>query len=272
MTSPRTSQSPSRPPRSTVSAFALALCLGVWCYFSEPVSAQKYGEWTNWRRTNDSLVEWRSRIQNWGQNIASACEVEFRLTVDGTLTFRYSVSYQRWAAGSPTAGRRSGSLYNVKKDGQHGGASIDGCRQISEIAVSNVISVSGASRPPTTNSGRRTFSRPTLTNVRLELHCIDLLKAESEKLQLAGAAKKLLAWSPLSAVLGESSAAHAAFMIHETNWVELAESFSAVNRIVFIGLANDARLHANSSDHWNNPSAKTFWNAMADFYAAQADK
>ena len=61
-------------------------------------------------------------------------------------------------------------------------------------------------------------------------------------------------------------------MIGETHWVDLAESLSAVNKLVFIGLANDARLHANSGEHWNNPSAKAFWNAMADFYAAQAEK
>jgi hypothetical protein len=203
--------------------------------------------------------------------MAPLCEVEVRVTVDGTLTFRYSMSFQPWS-GSTTGGLRSATAYSVKKDRDYGSASIDGCRKVTGIAVSKVVSISGGGTPSSTRATAHKFSRPSLVNVQLEPHCLDLLRAESDSLQRAGAVRTLLAWSPLSAVLGESSAVHAAVMIGQTEWAELAESLSTVNKLRFIVLAQDARVHARSGYHYNNPSARAFWNAMADFYAAQAQE
>jgi hypothetical protein len=237
---------------------------------SSPIAAQKYSEWTGWQGTNDSLVQWRSRIQDWGRNIAASCDVEFRVTVDGALTFKYALSYQPWGPGSNTGGRRSGTAYSIKKERDHGSAFIDGCRQVTGVTISNVVSISGGNPPP--NVGAHKFSRPALRNVQLERGCIELLRSESEKLELAGAAKKLLAWSPLLALAGESKAPHAAVSILNTNWLELAESFSKINKLVLYSLATDARKHANSGEHFGNPKAKEFWNAMADFYQSLAEQ
>jgi hypothetical protein len=104
----------------------------------------------------------------------------------------------------------------------------------------------------------------------LNQRSFDLLKTESEKLRLAGATKNILAWSPLTELTGENNAVHAAFSIQQTNWEELAKSFSAVDKTVFYSLATDARFFANSDATWGNPQLKKFWNAMADFYASQA--
>ncbi len=115
------------------------------------------------------------------------------------------------------------------------------------------------------------FSRPNIRGLQMEQGCIELLNKESELLELAGATKKLLAWTPLITLAGESNAIHAALFINNTDWNELAESFRAVNNIVLFNLATDARRHANSDAHFGNPKAKQFWNAMADFYASLAE-
>ncbi len=114
-------------------------------------------------------------------------------------------------------------------------------------------------------------TRPDITGIRLDKPSLDLLKHESEKLRLAGYTKDLLAWSPLIGLIGENSAPHAAVSILQSNWEELANSFSAVDKTVFYSLATDARIFANSDATFGNHQLKQFWNAMADFYAAQAD-
>jgi hypothetical protein len=242
-------------------------------FYAPPLAAQKYTEWTGWQGTNDSLVQWRSRIQNWGRNISSSCDVEFRVTVDGTLTFKYSLGYQPWAGSNP-GGPRSGTAYSVRKDRDHGSAFIDGCRQVTSVTVSNVVSITGGSRPPTTNATgkKREFSRPSIAGVQLDQRCVDLLKAESDALQAAGMTKKLLAWSPLITLAGESNAMHAALFINNTSWTEIAESFSKINKLALYPLATEARKHANSDDHIGNQKAREFWNAMADFYEWQAEQ
>jgi hypothetical protein len=122
------------------------------------------------------------------------------------------------------------------------------------------------SQPP---SGVR-FSRPNISGIQLNQQSLDRLKTESEQLRLAGATKELLAWSPLIELTGENNAVHAAFSIQQTNWEELAKSFSAVDATLFYSLATDARNFANSDATWGNPKLKQFWNAMADFYASEA--
>jgi hypothetical protein len=113
---------------------------------------------------------------------------------------------------------------------------------------------------------------PTITNIELDAGSVRLLKAQSERLELAGAAKKLVAWSPLIGLVGESNAPHVLVSIYQTSWTELGDSFSGINKIVYYSLATESRNYANSDSVWGNAKAKQFWNAMADFYASQGDR
>jgi hypothetical protein len=130
-------------------------------------------------------------------------------------------------------------------------------------------------RPQTTSGERRPaeaqrFSRPNITGVQLDQASIDELKHESEILQGKGLVKGLLAWSPLILLAGESNAVHAAFSISQTDWEGLARTTSAIDKITFHSLENQARDFAEfSSSTSRNPQLKKFWTAMADFYASQ---
>jgi hypothetical protein len=112
-----------------------------------------------------------------------------------------------------------------------------------------------------------TFSRPGLKGVVLEDCCVKLLKLQSAKLEAVGATKKLLAWSPLMLLAGETSAPHAAFSIATTNWDDLAKGITAVDALVFTILATEALVHSHS-DH-GSPTAKVFWKTMSDFYSSR---
>jgi hypothetical protein len=83
---------------------------------------------------------------------------------------------------------------------------------------SNSAEISGSNQPLFGSS----LSRPTIRNVQLDDECVKLLRRQSARLEGAGAAKQLLAWSPLIMLAGETSAPHAAFTILTTNWEELA--------------------------------------------------
>jgi hypothetical protein len=61
-----------------------------------------------------------------------------------------------------------------------------------------------ATRAPAQVAGKA----PTIIDIELDPGSIRLLKAQSEKLELAGATKKLLAWSSLIGLIGESNAPH----------------------------------------------------------------
>ena len=149
-------------------------------------------------------------------------------------------------------------------------------RSVTGFKVLKVTSLDGGGRAVGSVSGnsgsKHTFNRPSISGIQLEPGCLALLKSESEKLELAGATKKLLAWTPLITLAGESNAMHAAIFIKNTDWNELAESFGVVNKSVFISLAQAALLHANNPEHYGDPKGREFWKAMADFYAAQADR
>jgi hypothetical protein len=64
----------------------------------------------------------------------------------------------------------------------------------------------------------------------LDQRSLDLLKTEAEELRQAGLTKDILAWSPLIGLIGENNAPHAAVSILQSNWDELAKSFSAVDK------------------------------------------
>lgn len=122
------------------------------------------------------------------------------------------------------------------------------------------------------SAGRKTFNRPAISGFELEPGCIKLLKAESEKLELAGGSKQLMKWTPLITLVGENVPLHFLFFVSETSWAELAEAAQDVDRLALVSLAQDARNHANSDAHFGKPKTKQFWNAMSDFYYWQADR
>ena len=143
-------------------------------------------------------------------------------------------------------------------------------RSVTGFKILRVVNTAGADPGARQPGARQTFARPAITGVELDAHSIQLLKSASEKLELAGTGKKLLAWSPLLTLAGESNAVHAAVSISQTNWVELGESFSKIDTLVYYSLATEARTYANSDELIGNPKLKQFWNAMADFYQSQA--
>jgi hypothetical protein len=223
-------------------------------------------DWSGWRGTNDDRIQYRIRVLTFGALITPNCEIEFRARAEGkSLAFKYDIAYEHVGMYLPGAGRRPGSAAEIRdEDGDRGGESISACKDVNAIAVTAIVERRDA-------TSTRAIP-PSLSGVRLEPQCLQLLSAEADKLAAAGAATKLLAWSPLLVLAGESNAVHTVFTISQTDWVELANSFSRVNKVVFTSLATDARIHANSDHHFGNPTAKAFWNALADFYAAQADR
>lgn len=144
-----------------------------------------------------------------------------------------------------------------------GGHATLNCNYINSVEPTNVR---------ITGAVRQVISRPTITGLELDPGSIELLKSESEKLKLAGAAKGLLAWSPLIVLAGESQPLHIDLSIYETSWVELGESFSRVGKVTLTALAQDARYYANKPDLSSKPKLRQFWNAMADFYYSQSER
>jgi len=230
-------------------------------------------EWTLWRGTTDSLLEWRWRRSSFGKNMSGVCEVQIRAREDGEFNFRFEVTYQPEGLGDTSGGRRPGQAQGVRRDGRYGGDTIGGCRGVSAVKVSSLShgTLRAAPSRPASPASRTSSSRPSITGIAFEPHCIELLKQESEQLQLAGATKTLLAWSPLLRMAGER-VPEAAFHVAESHWEELARAIAGVDKFVLYRLATAARIHANSGHHFGNPKAKAFWNAMADFYGAQANQ
>lgn len=111
------------------------------------------------------------------------------------------------------------------------------------------------------------FKKPEIKDIAVDDGCTKLLKLQSAKLEAAGAAKKLLAWTPLMTLAGETNAPHAAFSIVSTNWEELATSITDVDKLVFSVLATESLMHATTHD--GNPKLKDLWKAMSDFYASR---
>lgn len=130
------------------------------------------------------------------------------------------------------------------------------------LAATSLITAEAlvAQRPPD-------FPKPEIRNVVLEDDCLALLRSFDARLDAAGATQRLLAWSPLMLLAGETSAPHAAFSILTTNWDDLARAIPNVGTLALTGLATDALVH--SSAHENNPTLKQFWRTLSDFYAYQ---
>jgi hypothetical protein len=243
---------------------------------SPPAHAGAAQSWTPWVTSSERWIQSRWRYTSFGRNMSGVCEIQFRATDEGTFNFRWEASYQPDGAGNRDGGRRVGQVYGVRTDSNSSGDTISGCRGVTNVSVTKIErrgisgSASDTSRRAPAGSRDSAPTRPSLTNVKLEPACVELLRAESEKLRLAGVTKTLLAWSPLIAYLAEGNFLERAVTVEHTHWEELAQAISSVDDIVLIRLATDARLHANSDHHFGNPTAKAFWNAMADFYAAQA--
>lgn len=227
------------------------------------LTAAAADDWSGWRPTNDDRIQYHVRLRTFGA-LTPVCEFEFRAKVDrASFDFRYEVAYEHVGMMFPGAGKRSGYAAAIRDADQHrGGDSISGCKDLNSIAVTSIVERG--------DPASRVFARPSIAGVQLEPGCVKLLELESDRLAAAGAAKKLLAWSPLVLLAGESNAVHVAITITQTDWTELGASLGRVNKLALSTLALDAKVHAESGEHNNNPKAKAFWNAMADFYTAHA--
>jgi hypothetical protein len=109
------------------------------------------------------------------------------------------------------------------------------------------------------------FSKPEIKDIVLISDCKDLLRRHSDKLDAAGAAKKLIMWSPL--ILSIGSPEEMAFSIATTDWNELAIGIVSVDKLLFSSLATDCTMHA--INHEGEPQLRRFWSAMGDFYGSR---
>jgi hypothetical protein len=224
--------------------------------------AQKQGEYSGWFGTNNDDVQYQWRAQSYGVGISPDCPMRLRYSGEGDrLSAQVIVHY---APSGANAKANDGKFYiDIAKGAVTGGYATLNCNYINSVDLTNVR-VMGAAR--------QIISRPKITGLELDRGSIELLKSESEKLKLAGAAKGLLAWSPLIVLAGESQPLHIDLSIYETSWVELGESFSRVDKFTFTALAQDARYYANKPELASNLKLRQFWNAMADFYYSQSQR
>jgi hypothetical protein len=98
-------------------------------------ATQPVGEsWSGWIMSNESFIEWRWKAHTYGPYIDPDCEFEFRTTNGHKVKFRYETSYDSLTNGS---GSKKGWAYGVTET-EHSGGSINRCRRVSEITVSEV--------------------------------------------------------------------------------------------------------------------------------------
>ena len=272
-------------------AMGIALCIAL-CIAPELAAAQKYTDWSVWRMTNDPLVQWRSRIQDWGKNMSPVCEVEFRIDGEGAANFRYDLTFQAEGLGSSTTGHRAGTAYGVTRDKDHGGELISGCRQVNDALVTRVVRRNGnpnvASRQPpvpgiqprsTPPSDRRSpegaspqqspdhirfpgprkpYQGPALTQLRLDSRSLEWVRTDSDRL-----GKRLLEWRPI-----QVWAQGRAVSIGQSDWDALDRSLQKADRDTLRELAKQATSHAER--YPSESTVRRFWEAMAESYRHQS--
>lgn len=167
------------------------------------------------------------------------------------------------------------------------------CAQVGSVRLASVVldGKPNARREPATGPGYLgpdgTFraygevsaARPTLRNVRLDAGCRDLLETHSGKLELAGAAQKLIAWSPLLSLFpgprvskknaypaSVAESANTVYSIVSTDWERLATSIVSVNKATLLILADDADLHSLS----HSGQEQQFWQQLGREYRKRA--
>jgi hypothetical protein len=224
--------------------------------------AKAAAEYSSWYGTNIDEIQYQWRSQTYGAGIPSDCPMRFQyLGSAEKVSVQVVVNY----AASGGHARPSDGKFRIEitRGTPAGGYATLNCNYISSVEISNVKMNSG---------GVQKFNRPTITDVELDQGSIKLLKAESEKLKLAGATKSLTAWSPLILLAGENQPLHIVLSLYETSWEEIGDSFPKVDKLTFVSLAQDARYYANRPELSSRPKLQKFWTAMADFYYSQAQQ
>ena len=251
-------------------------------------AAEKYTEWTGWKSTNDPLVQWRSRIQDWGKHMSPVCLLEFRIDGEGAANFRYDVIFQPEGPGSSTTGHRAGMAYGVKRDSDRGTEQILGCRQVMDARITRVVRRTGGTESATRqlpqpdegpSSARPQPAEPTgragpqqvpdvihfpgrprphrgaeLETVRMDSRSLQGIRAESDRV-----GKRLLDWRPVR-LWAQGRVA----LISQSDWTALETILSGIDKHLLRDLAADASRLAN--EYTAQSHLHKFWQAMADFY------
>jgi len=235
-------------------------------------------EWSRWMGTNRPGVVMRDQQDSACGNRGKYYWYQLKNTSVGRMTFVSVMTYTD-GDGRPAKEENNESLDPGRESQKGYICAIVGSARLtiqdepSRRTPSSTSSSSGSSAAAKSEGtyqplfGSR-IQRPAVHNVQLDEECLKLLRVQSARLEAAGAAKSLLAWSPLIKLAGETNPVHAAFSIATGDWEEIARSFRSVDKIVFSNLATEARIHAGSHIIGNR-AAKDFWEAIADFYGSQ---
>jgi hypothetical protein len=255
----------------------------------QPVSATAApngSEWSGWRDSNEPPVQWRSRTHSWGKIIASDCDVEFRINGEGSVNFRYDITYIVDKSAPGRSDHRIGSSYGVTRDGDHPGDLMADCRSVTGVNITRLARRAGPvidkksahnstreiqkpnpgpggkspesrSPPaPTTNviEFPGAYKGPILTNLRLDSRSLAWMRSQSDAV-----GKRLLDWRPMHAW-----AEHRPYTISQQDWDALAVLVAKIDKGRLRDLSSDAMRHA--SEYPVDSSTRRFWQAMADVY------
>ena len=257
------------------------------CLIQSLSATQEYTEWTAWKSTNDTHIQLRSRVQNWGRIISARCEVQFRMTSEGTANFHYDIVYQIDKAVPGGVGRRPGSGWGVRKDSDFAFEPVPDCRNVNDAVITRVVrrsarsgvaqprQVAGAERnraegsplPVLSGAVRQprdvinfpgTYRGPVLGRLRSDPDSLTWLHSQSRSL-----GNRLLNWAPL-----RTWAIHEPASITQKDWTVLRTLVSRVEPGILRQLAADASRHAER--YGSDSQLRQFWTAMARIYLAAA--
>ena len=258
-------------------------------------AAQKYTEWTGWRTTDDPLIQWRTRTQDWGKNMAPVCEFEIRIDGAAATNFRYDLFYRPEGEGAGN-GHSGTTVYGRTRDEDLRDI-IGACREVTDIRITRVVRRTVApstqtrmsapsagdprpagrtAAPPNATSSeplkheipdvirfpgpKKPYRGPQLNDVRLDSGSLRSIRLTSDRLQ-----KALLDWRPVRVWAGGRAAT-----ISQADWDSLARITARVDKNTMRDLAAGAERQA---DHYApRTKLQQFWRSMADFYRHQIAK
>ena len=258
-------------------------------------AAQKYTEWTGWRTTDDPLIQWRTRTQDWGKNMAPVCEFEIRIDGSAATNFRYDLIYRPEGEGAGN-GHYGTTLYGRTRDEDFSDL-ISACREVTDIRITRVVRRTAApstetrtsapstgDAPPTRRAAeppkatspdplkhtvpdvihfpgpKKPYRGPQLNDVRLDSGSLRSIRLTSDRLQ-----KALLDWRPVRVWAGGRAAT-----ISQADWDSLARITARVDKNTLRDLAAGAARQADRYAPGNK--LQQFWRSMADFFRYQGAK